>query len=111
ALGLASIAMVVGASGLKAVTLHLINRFVHFLRHSISARLLSRYLHQPYEFYLEHNPTQLSRNVLSEVDQLLFGLIHPISQMLAQGTLVVAMTALIFWYDPLSAVLIVSVIG
>lgn len=111
ALGLASIATVMGASAFKTVTLHLVNRFVHFLRHSISARLLSRYLHQPYVFFLEHNPSQLGRNVLSEVDQLLAGLIQPLSQMLAQGTVVAAMAALVFWYDPLTAVIIVTTVG
>jgi len=111
ALGLASIATVVGASAFKTVTLHLVNRFVHLLRHSISARLLSRYLHQPYEFFLERNPSQLGRNVLSEVDQLLHGLIQPLSQMLAQGTVVAAMAALVFWYDPLTAAVIVATVG
>src|SRR5690348_7563196 len=41
ALGLASIVTVVAASAFKTVTLHVLNRFVHLERHSISARLLS----------------------------------------------------------------------
>lgn len=110
ALGLASIATVVGASIFKTITLHLINRFIHLLRHSLSARLLSRYLHQPYEFFLAHNTARLSQNVLSEVDQLLFSLIQPLSQLLAQGAVVVAMTVLIFWYDPLTAISILATV-
>ncbi|HET6586961.1 MAG TPA: ABC transporter ATP-binding protein [Oleiagrimonas sp.] len=111
ALGLASIATVIGASVFKTITLHLINRFIHLLRHSISAQLLSRYLHQPYEFFLARNTSQLSRNVLSEVDQLLFNLIQPLSQLLAQGTVVLAMVALVFWYNALTAVIIVATVG
>lgn len=111
ALGLASIATVIGASIFKTITLHLINRFIHLLRHSVSAQLLSRYLHQPYEFFLSRNTSQLSRNVLSEVDQLLFSLIQPLSQLLAQGTVVLAMVALVLWYDPLTAILIVATVG
>ncbi len=111
AMGLASIATVIGASIFKTITLHLINRFIHLLRHSISAQLLARYLHQPYEFFLTRNPSQLSRNVLSEVDQLLFSLIQPLSQLLAQGTVVLAMVALVFWYNALTAIIIVATVG
>lgn len=111
ALGLASIATVIGASIFKTVTLHLVNRFIHLLRHSVSAQLLARYLHQPYEFFLSRNTSQLSRNVLSEVDQLLFSLIQPLSQLLAQGAVVLAMVALVLWYDPLTAVIIVATVS
>lgn len=111
ALGLTSIFFVVSSSLFKTITLHVVNRFVHFLRHSISVRLFSRYLHQPYEFHLEHNSAILSRNVLSEVDQLLFDLIQPLSQLIAQGAVVVAMLLLIFIYSPLTAACIVTAIG
>jgi ABC-type multidrug transport system fused ATPase/permease subunit len=106
-LGLTSITLVIGSSLFKAVTLHVLNRFVHLERHSISARLLSRYLQQPYEYFLIHNPSILAKNVLSEVDQLVFDLIQPLSQLIAQGALVVAMATLIFCYDAKTAICIV----
>ncbi|MFV0278275.1 MAG: ABC transporter transmembrane domain-containing protein, partial [Parahaliea sp.] len=111
ALGLLSIVLVIASSVFKTVTLHLVNRFVHLLRHSLSARLLSLYLHQPYEFFLDRNPAILSKNVLSEVDQLLFDLVQPLSQLVAQGVVVVAMTLVVFLYDPLMAICIVGVLG
>lgn len=111
ALGLASIVLVLASSALKTLTLHLVNRFVHLLRHSLSSRLLSRYLAQPYEFFLERNPSILSKNVLSELDQPLFDLVHPVSQLVAQGFVVAAMTLLVFLYDPLMASCIVAMLG
>jgi ABC-type multidrug transport system fused ATPase/permease subunit len=105
-LGFASIALVVTSSLFKTITLHVLNRFVHMERHSISTRLLSRYLQQPYEFFLIHNPSILAKNVLSEVDQLLFELIQPLSQLLAQGAVLLAMTILILCYDAITAVCI-----
>ncbi|HUH37170.1 MAG TPA: hypothetical protein VL027_04400, partial [Spongiibacteraceae bacterium] len=42
ALGLASIVLVMASSIFKTVTQHILNRFVHLLRHAISSRLLSR---------------------------------------------------------------------
>lgn len=111
ALGLASIALVVGSSAFKTITLHLVNRFTFLLRHSISARLLSGYLHQPYEFFLKYNPSELSRNVLSEIDQLQDGLISPLSQLIAQGAVVLAMMLLLFFYNPWIAISAVAVIA
>lgn len=111
ALGFASIALVLGSSVFKTITLHLINRFIHLIRHAISARLLSRYLHQPYEFFLSHNTSTLSQNVLSEVDQLQFGLIQPLSQLIAQGAVVLAMLVLIFLYNPIIALCMVAMVG
>ncbi len=111
ALGLASILLVVGSSAFKIVTQHLLNRFVSMQRHSLSSRLLSRYLHQPYEFFLSRNPAILSKNVLSEVDQLMVDLVQPLSKLIAQGAVVLAMVLLVLFYDPLMAVCIVAVVG
>jgi ABC-type multidrug transport system fused ATPase/permease subunit len=110
-LGFASIALVIGSSVFKTVTLHVLNRFVHLERHSISARLLSRYLQQPYEFFLLNNSSILGKNVLSEVDHLIFDLLQPLMQLVAQGAVVLAMTILIFCYDAITAVCILAVLG
>ncbi|HMN19840.1 MAG TPA: ABC transporter transmembrane domain-containing protein [Ottowia sp.] len=110
ALGLTSI-VVVGSSAFKTITLHLVNRFTFLLRHSISARLLSHYLHQPYAFFLQHNPNELSSSVLSEIDQLHNGLIKPVSQLIAQGAVALAMMLLLLAYNPfiaLSAALVIA---
>lgn len=106
-LGLASVVVVILSSAFKTVTLHLVNRYVYMLRHSLSTRLLSCYLHQPYEFFLERNPAELSKNVLTEADQLTFSLFQPLSLLLAHGAVVVAMVALIVAYDPQMAIAIV----
>jgi len=111
ALGAASTALVLASSAFKTVVNHIINRYVHLQRHSLSARLLSRYLRQPYEFFLTHNPSLLTKNVLSEADQLMFGMVQPLSQLFAHGVIVLAMTILVFWYDPLTAIYIVATLG
>lgn len=110
-LGLVSMGVVVASSLFKTVTLHLVNRFIYMLRHSLSTRLLSRYLHQPYEFFLARNPAELSKNVLSEADQLTFSLLQPLSLLIAHGTVVLAMIVLIVAYDPWMAVGIVMAVG
>lgn len=110
-LGLATMVAVVLSSAFKTVTLHLVNRFVHFQRHSLSARLLSRYLHQPYEFFLERNPSELGKNALSEVDQLTLELLQPMAMLIAQGAVVTAVTLVVLAYDPWMALCIMAVVG
>lgn len=111
ALGLVSIALVVASSAFKTVTQHVLNRFVHFLRHSISSRLLSRYLQQPYAFFLERNSAELSKNILSETDQLVFNLVQPVAQMIAQGAVILAMGLLIISFDPGMALVILLAVA
>src|SRR5690606_17138732 len=111
ALAMASVALVIATSAFKMVALHGLNRFVHMLRHAFSARVLSSYLRQPYEFFLAHNPAILGKNVLSEVDQLMFHLIQPLSHLVAQGCVVLAMAVLILSYDPMTAVCIMAVLA
>lgn len=111
ALGLSSIAIVVSASSFKTVTLFVVNRFVHMQRHSISSRLLSSYLQQPYEYFLRHNSSHLAQNVLSEIDQFINELMQPLSQLFAQGAVLLAMTLLILFYNPLMAVWIIGTLA
>jgi ABC-type multidrug transport system fused ATPase/permease subunit len=111
ALGFASIALVITSSAFKTITQHLLNRFVHLLRHSISSRLMECYLGQSYEFFLTRNSAELSKNILAEVDMLMGNLIQPLSQVIVQGIVVLAMLALVFAYNPWTAFIIVLVVG
>ena len=111
ALGVASIVLVLASSAFKTVTQHLLNRFVHLLRHSISSRLMARYLAQPYEFFILRNTAELSKTILAEVDMVMGNLIQPMSQVIVQGIVVLAMLALVFTYNPLTALAIVAVVG
>jgi len=110
-LGLASIAFVALSALVKALAQHSISRFVFMLRHSISSRMLARYLNQPYEFFLTRNSSQLAKNVLSEADHLVFGMIQPLSQMLSRGIIFATMLLLVFAYDPLVAICVVTMLG
>lgn len=111
ALGVASIALVVASSVFKTITQHILNRFVHLLRHSISSRLMGCYLAQPYEFFISRNSAELSKTILAEVDMVMGNLIQPFSQVIVQGIVVLAMLSLVFAYNPLTAMAIVAVVS
>lgn len=111
ALGLTSITLVISASLFKTIAQHLINRFTHFLRHSISNRLLERYLYQPYEFFLSRNSAELSKSILAEVDLLMSNFIQPLSQIVVQGIIVLTMLVVLFLYNTMMALAIVLIVS
>ncbi len=111
ALGAASAALVLFASLFKSVTIHALNRFAHLQRHEISARLLQTYLQQPYAWFLGRNSADLSKTLLSEVDQLGNNLLLPVIHMAAHGMVILAMFLVLIAIDPLMAIVVASIVG
>ena len=68
ALGATSFVALVFAAVVRGSTHYIILRFVDARRHSLSERLLTSHLRQPYTFFLGRNTAELAKGVLSEVD-------------------------------------------
>ena len=68
ALGVGVFAMVLTATAVKVVTLYAVYRYVGNRRYTLSLRLFRQYIYQPYSFYLNHNTSELSKNLLTEID-------------------------------------------
>lgn len=103
-LGLFSFFIVVFSAILKIVTQYAVNRFSNLQRHYFSERLLKIYLNQKYEFYIQRNSSELIKNVLSEVDQLILTMILPALTMLSYGVVLLAMIGILLVYDPIMAI-------
>ncbi len=68
--GLASLAVITFASGMQVLKNYVIIRFVEMRIHALSCRMLSFYLRQPYEYFLNHHSGQMSKAILSESAQV-----------------------------------------
>ncbi|ACL71880.1 ABC transporter ATP-binding protein [Thioalkalivibrio sulfidiphilus] len=110
-LGIVSALLVVLSSLFKSITQHVLNRFANLERHSISTRLLDYYLRQPYVFFLDRNSSELTKNMLSEVDILVLNVIQPVVQMIAHGIVVLAVILLLLFYDPMMACAVATVVA
>ena len=110
-LGAGAFVLVVVTALYRAVTHYVMNKFIEMRRHSISVKLLSAYLKQPYSFFLDKNSSDLSKGVLSEVDELIGSVIRPVYNMLAYGVVLLAITLLLIVVDPLLAFLAGAVLG
>lgn len=88
-----------------------LNFFIEYSRHSISSRLLENYLSQSYEFFINQHSAELTKRVISEVDQLVLTVIRPLCLMIGQFATLIAMLAFIIYLDPRTAAAAGATIG
>lgn len=110
-LGFLSLIIVVFSTVFKVITQYAVNRFSSLQRHYFSTRLLKIYLQQNYEFFIQRNSTTLIKNILSEVDQLIWTMILPALTLMSYGVVLLAMIGILLLYDPLMAVATAGVLG
>lgn len=102
-LGCISLVIVICSTFFKIITQYAVNRFSSLQRHYFSTRLLKIYLQQNYEFFIQKNSATLVKNVLSEVDQLIWAMILPALTMMSYGLVLIAMIGILLLYDPIMA--------
>jgi ATP-binding cassette, subfamily B, bacterial PglK len=111
ALGIASFVLVVVSALVRIVTHYALYRYTNMRRHSVSQRLLARYLRQPYEFFLNRNTADLSKGILSEVDELARNVFKPGIELIAYGATALALAVFLFIMDPVVMLGISAVLG
>tara|TARA_X000000950_G_scaffold289442_1_gene413526 strand:- start:4293 stop:6065 length:1773 start_codon:yes stop_codon:yes gene_type:complete len=95
----------------RALTTYVQVRFVQMREYSIGKRLVEGYLHQPYSWFLSRNSAELGKNILSDVGQIIGGGINPAMEVIAKGTVVIAITILLIIADPKLALIVAFLLG
>ena len=90
----------------KALTQYMTTRFTTMREYSISKRLFSSYLYQPYKWFLSRNSASLSKTVLAEVLAVIGGALIPIMNLLAQVSVSLALVILLIVADPKLALIV-----
>lgn len=103
-LGLVSMVLILLSAIFKIIHSYGMSRFVSLQRHYLSSRLLSIYLKQDYEFFIQNNSAELTKNILSQIDQLVDNFIQPILTIISYGLVILAMIVLIFIHNPYVAI-------
>jgi ABC-type multidrug transport system fused ATPase/permease subunit len=111
ALALFGLAVLVLATSVRLVAQFTLIRFAQMRRHSVSRRLLYRHLAQPFEYFLTRNSADLSKTVLSEVDQLTENALIPALNVVAYTIVAGAVVAFLVVIDPWLALVLMAVIG
>jgi ABC-type multidrug transport system fused ATPase/permease subunit len=110
-LGVAMFLVLIGALLFSAFTNWAVQRFTAMRSHTLSLRLLSGYLHRPYEWFLGRHSADLGKTVLSEVNQVVGGALMPALTLATQGVVAACLVALLLWIDPVLAVIVAGLLG
>lgn len=111
ALAFAVSAVVFVGLAFKATGTYAITHFAAMRSYSISSRLLSAYLNQPYSWFLTRNSSEIGKNVLREVDGLVDRVIAPSIKLIANMSLVVAIVVFLSVVDPMVTFISAGLLG
>lgn len=109
--GVAMIVLIVLMNAVSAVAMWTQLRFVYRVGHSISIRLMGRYLAQPYTYFLAHNTAELGKSILSDTDRIVGGVLKPGAALIARGAVIVAVIVLLVAVEPLITLSTIVVLG
>ena len=110
-LGIAALVVIICSNAISLASSSAILRFSYNLGHRLSTQILSRYVQQPYEYFLERNSSNLVLNCTDDVHRVIQGMVVPTLQALAKVIIVLSILVLVVWVDPWLAVLFGTVIG
>ena len=111
ALGLGAFAALVVSNTFIVFTTWALYRYVWGRNHSISKRLLERYLHRPYEYFLTRNSSEMGKNILEEVREVVNSMLQPALKGTAKGIVALAIIGFLVFIDPLLALIVAVVLG
>lgn len=86
-------------------------KFSQNLQNSLSVRLLTKYVSNPYEFFLNVNSAELNKNLLAEVNNVADGFLMSLMDLITNIILSALILLLIFFVDPVLTFSIVGLLG
>ena len=110
-LGLVSFATILLSSLIQIFRTWAVARFAMMRMHSISYRLLTTYLVQPYAFFLDRHSGDMAPRVLAEAEQVVIRFFRPAAEFVASCATTLAILGLLFWVEPVIALVSFSVLG
>jgi ABC-type multidrug transport system fused ATPase/permease subunit len=111
ALGLGVVAFVILRNAFLALNNYVLIRYSHMRNYSLSKRLLAEYLSRPYVFFLGKNTSELNRDVLAEVNNLIKGYLVPALHLFSRVLIALAIIGFLIVVNPLVAAFVAVVLG
>lgn len=109
--GAGVVAIMVLDAAIRIVVNYGIYRYVGNRRYTLGRRLFRQYLYQPYPFFLTQNTTELSKNLLSEVDKVVSNVLKPGLKLIAETFSAVAIAVFLLVLNPVIALAALAVFG
>ena len=105
-LGLSVFIFLIFSLSFRALTIFVQLRFTFVREYSVGKRLIKNYLYQPYAWFLSRNSADLGKSILSEVNQVINGVMVPTINLIAHSSVTIAILILLFIADPFLALTI-----
>lgn len=110
-LGACGFFLIIFSALFRTLTHYKMNQFIEMRRHELGSRLLENYLLQPYVFFLDRHSGDMSKTILSEVDQIIGSVYRPAYSMISYSVVVVALIAFLIVVNPIMALMGGGVLG
>ena len=110
-LGIAVFILLIFTLLFKALTTYVQVRFIQMREYSIAKRLVESYLNQPYNWFLNRNSSDLGKTILSEVNYIITGGFSPMFNLIAEGTVAIALLTLLILVDIKLAITVAFTLG
>ncbi len=107
---IALLALLIG-NAFTAFTIWMLLRFSNMQEHIIAKRLLKKYLYKPYVYFVTNNTAELSKNIISEVNRVVVGILVPGMQAFARAVIALFIVGLLFLVDSTLAFTVTLVLG
>ncbi len=75
--GLSALVVLTVSNSFSAFMIWRMTTFANMQGHRLANRILKNYLYQPYLFFLNRNSAELGKNILTEVDRIINGILTP----------------------------------
>ena len=110
-IGIVVFIILVTSNMLSAMTLWFKTRFVFLRNHAMSRRLLKIYLNHDYDFYLTRNTSELSKNILQEVNHLTQHYLMSIFEIITNGLILLFIIITIMIIEPVITLIVIVFFG
>jgi ATP-binding cassette subfamily C protein len=110
-IGLGTLVLIVFSNAALVASEWSIHRFRWSVNHSLSRRLLKKYLGEDYEFFLDENSSNLSKNMLQEAQQLTSDLLRGALKLVSKGLIAVSLLLLLLYIDPVASLIVLVTVG
>ena len=86
-------------------------RYAYRLNHTLSQKMLRRYLYRPYSYFLDHHSSDLTVKTISEVSQVVNWLIIPTIDSMSRGVVSLFIGLMLFVVNPGLAAIVTLTLG
>lgn len=110
-LGLGVLFLFVTGNGFLALVTWRSIDFARTVAFSLSTRLFDTYLRQEYAFYLNHNTSELMKNIFGELNNIVSGVLKPAVEFLVEAVLALGIIVFLVIIDPVIALFAALLLG